>query len=126
MLELILALILTQEPRIITCTVVEVNKTVSCQGRRRTVPRIDWIEWKWEAPLQNGSVNPDADLTRRKLQQGDSVKAVFIKGELIPVADCKVRVWRNKRTWLADRRGERMPLGLDTEPDDCQPWYEKQ
>lgn len=41
MLELILALMLAQEPRIVTCTITEVNKTVSCEGRRRTVPRID-------------------------------------------------------------------------------------
>lgn len=126
MISLLLFLILVQEPRIITCTITEVNRTVSCEGRRRTVPRVDWVEWKWEAPLRSGWVNPDADLTRRRLAVGDKVKAQFVKGELIPVADCQVRVWRNKRTWLAGRRGERMPSGLDTEPDDCQPWYDKQ
>lgn len=127
MIVLLFLLIFTaQEPKITTCKVVEVNKTVSCEGRRRTVPRVDWLEWKLATPIVNGGVHPDGQLSKRELAKGDLVKATITDGELVPVADCQVRVWRNMQTWLSGRRGERMPLGLWTEPDDCQPWYGKQ
>lgn len=141
MIELLLALLLTQsQPRIITCVVTgpQPDHSVICPKippEGKTVgsiyilkhwPKEKWDEWKWRAPMADGGVHPDGKLYKVRLKSRDTVKAQIIDGELFPVADCDVRVWRNMQEWLRDRRGERMPIGLWTQPDDCQPWYEKQ
>jgi len=132
---LFLILSIPQEPKIVTCIYSKPNESVNCvqtfTKRRLTgvifpVSDIDLTEWRLTAPLQGESVNSDAPLFEVDLVDKQQVKAIVDGEKLIPVASCKVRVWRKLKDYTANHPGERVPLTLRTEPDDCQPWYGKQ
>lgn len=119
--DLILILALAQQPKIITCTIVEPYRSVSCNGEIWEFNgEID--EWKWQAPLRNGKVNVDAPLIEVEQKAGQQVKAIIERG-LTPVSPCEVRVWRGIKAWRMFKEGEMTPETLYTLPDDCQPWY---
>lgn len=124
MLELILALALAQEPRIITCTIVEPYRSVSCNGEVWTFEG-EIEEWKHQAPMRDGRVHADAPLIEVPQTKGQEVKAIIDRG-LTPVAPCEVRVWRSIKQWRMFRAGEIPPNSLYTLPDDCQPGYGKE
>lgn len=136
MIILILTLIFSvqQEPKITTCTYSESHQSVNCvlsYTKRKMVGiiipvgKLDLTEWRLTAPLQGESVNSDAPLFETPLSDGQRVKAIIDGGKLTPVASCPVRVWRKLKDYTAQHPGDRVPFGLRTEPDDCQPWYEK-
>jgi hypothetical protein len=135
-----------QEPRIIICTVVEVDKSVACPVTTIVyLPEMDkrppskstlvsftdpaeakqiFDKWRLVAPLQGESVNGDAPLYSKTLKAGDEVKAIFTDTEFAPVKECNVRIWEalNK----ARRPGEILSNSLRWQPEDCQPNYGNQ
>jgi hypothetical protein len=125
----------SQEPRIITCTVIEVDQSVACPEGGKMVKfsftdpaeaKEKFDEWRLVAPTRDGGrVNTDAPLGTRKIQAGDKVKAVITETKFTQIASCEVRVWRNIKRWRQFRQGELVPNTLFTLPDDCQPWYGK-
>ena len=136
MLAILLTLIFSipQETKIVTCTVVEPDKSVACpeSGKMVLITFTDkddakqiFDEWRLLAPMRGESVNSDAPLYQTPLLNQQEVKAIIDGNKLIPVASCKVRVWRNLKEYTLNHPGELVPFGLRTEPDDCQPWYGK-
>lgn len=132
---LILNVLVPQEPTIITCNVGKPDETVICElghtkqkmrGVVFSVETLDLDEWRLRAPMQGNGVNSDALLYKEPLTEGQEVKAIIDGDRLIPVASCKVRVWRKLKEYTENHPGDRVPFGLRTEPDDCQPWYGKQ
>lgn len=124
MILLILVFLLAQESRVITC-VINSDKTVSCP---EPIPAIDesWVkEWELVAPMENDGVNSDAPLYSVPLTSGQRVKVVIDGDRFTPVATCQVRVWRKLKDYTSNHPGDRVPLILRTEPDDCQPEYGK-
>jgi hypothetical protein len=135
MIALLLFLIFSvQEPKIVTCTVIETDKSVACpEGGKMvlftfsdpTEAKQIFDEWRLVAPTQDGRVNTDAPLSTKQIQAGDKVKAVITDDKFKEIASCEVRVYRNIKFWRMFREGERVPNILFTQPDDCQPWYGK-
>lgn len=133
MIALFLFLIFSvQEPKIITCEVVEVNKSVACpEGGKTVLFTFDGLveakqifdKWRLVAPLQNDSVNGDAPLYSKTLKVGDQVKAIITETEFAPVKECNVRIWENLNK--ARRPGEILSNSLRWQPEDCQPTYGK-
>lgn len=124
-----------QEQKIVTCTYSESANSVKCvrsytAGWANEVifrlGDLDLTEWRLTAPLQGESVNSDAPLFETPLKDGQKVKAIIDGYKLVPVASCPVRVWRKLKDYTSSHPGDRVPFGLRTEPDDCQPWYGKQ
>jgi len=125
----------SQEPKIVTCTVVEVDRSVACPEGGGMVlftfedptAKKKFDKWRLVAPLQGESVNGDAPLYSKTLNVGDKVKAIITDTEFNEVTECHVRVWERIKAWQGPggRPGERPPTGLQTLPDDCQPWYGK-
>lgn len=118
-----------QEPRIITCTVVEVDKSVACpeEGKMVLFTFVDeadakktFDQWRLRAPLQGERANADAPLYSVPVNVGDKVKAI-IGSEKFAVSECNVRVW--ERVKANYKPGEIPSNMLFTQPDDCQPWY---
>jgi hypothetical protein len=137
---MIVALLLTfifslqQDPKIVTCTVVKVDQSVSCPTERgmelftltdEADAREIFDEWRLVAPLQGERVNTDAPLGTKQIQAGDKVKATITIDRFKSISSCEVRVWRNIKQWRQFRQGEVVPNTLFTLPDDCQSWYGK-
>lgn len=127
---LFFTLSIPQEQKIVTCTVVEPRGSVDCAGRVFDVTPLskDHLdEWELVAPLQGKMVNGDAPLSRQITTKGQQVKFLVEEDGRVPIASCEVRVWKNIKAWQQQglRQGERPPFGLQTLPDDCQPWYGK-
>jgi len=134
LLTSLLFLGIPQEPKIVTCTYSKANESVVCVQTRTehkttgiVIPagKIDLSEWRLVAPMQGEGVNSDAPLSEADLTDKQEVKAIIDGNKLIPVASCKVRVWRRLKDYTSQHPGERVPFGLRTEDDDCQPWYGK-
>lgn len=114
---------------IIVCTVSKDTTIASCPGERRRVklkiPKEWRTEWELVAPMRDGLVHADAPLTSRPLHRGQKVKLLLdeIGADALPT--CEVRVWRRIKKWREGREGERMPMTLQTLPEDCQPVSKK-
>lgn len=127
---LTLNFLVPQDSKIVTCTVIEPDKSVACpEGGKMVLFKFDdpeakqiFEEWRLVAPTRDGGVvNTDAPLSTRKIQEGDKVKAVITDDRFTQIASCEVRVWRNIKLWRRFKEGERVPNTLFTLPDDCQP-----
>jgi hypothetical protein len=134
MLLAILIFSVPQEQKIVTCIVTKPNVSVVCvlehtkrkmKGIVFPVSNLDLDEWRLRAPMQGEGVNSDAPLFKEPLVKHQEVKAIIDGHQLIPVASCKVRVWRKLKEYTSNHPGDRVPFMLRTEPDDCQPWYGK-
>jgi hypothetical protein len=136
MLPVLLTLIFSipQEPKIIVCTYNKTHESVNCVqavSKKKMIgvifrlKDVDLTEWRLTAPTQDESVNSDAPLFEIDLADKQEVKAIIEGDRLIPVASCKVRVWRKLKDYTSNHPGDRVPFMLRTEPDDCQPWYGK-
>jgi hypothetical protein len=132
---LLLLAFMVQEPKVVTCTVKEPDKSVACPEDGKMVlftftdpteAREIFTQWRLVAPMRDGRVNPDAPLSTSDIQSGDKVKAVITDHWFKAVTSCEVRVWRNIKFWRMFKAGEIVPNTLYTLPDDCQPWYGKQ
>lgn len=143
---LLMTILLIQEQKIVTCEVVEPDKSVVCPETMIIyLPEMDkhppskltlirftdpaeakqiFDKWRLVAPLQGESVNGDAPLYSRTLKVGDKVKAIITDTEFAPVKECNVRIWENLNK--ARRPGEILSNSLRWQPDDCQPLYGKQ
>lgn len=124
--------LIPQEPKIVTCTVVEVDKSVACPEDGKMVlfvfpdeakAKETFDEWRLRAPMQGERPNADAPLYSVPVNVGDKVKAI-IGSEKFAVSECNVRVW--ERVKANHRPGEIPSNMLFTQPDDCQPWYGSQ
>jgi len=122
-----------QEPKIVTCTVVEPDKSVACPERGEMFlfsfddaneAKQIFDEWRLVAPMQGGRANADAPLSTAPVKVGDKVKAIIVGNNFKPVAECNVRVWR--RVKEHHKPGEIPSNMLFTLPADCQPGYGKQ
>jgi hypothetical protein len=132
---LLLLAFIVQEPKVVTCTVKEPDKSIACpeDGKMVLFTLTDpteakeiFAQWRLVAPMRDGRVNPDASLSTSDIQSGDKVKAVITERLFKAVTSCEVRVWRNIKFWRMFKAGEIVPNMLYTLPDDCQPWYGKQ
>jgi hypothetical protein len=132
---LLLLAFMVQEPKVVTCTIKELDKSVACPEDGKMVlftftdpaeAREIFAQWRLVAPMRDGRVNPDASLSTGDIQSGDKVKAIITDRWFKAVASCEVRVWRNIKFWRMFKAGEIVPNTLYTLPDDCQPWYGKQ
>lgn len=128
-------LLIPQQPEIVTCEVVEPDKSVACPEGGKMVlftftdaneAKAIFDEWRLVAPLQGNSVNSDAPLITAPVKAGDKVKAIITGTKFTQIAECRVRVWRNKKQWRWLREGEQPPNILSMLPEDCQPGYGKQ
>jgi hypothetical protein len=132
---LLLLAFMVQEPKVVTCTIKELDKSVACPEDGKVVlftftdpteAREIFAQWRLVAPMRGGRVNPDASLSTSDIQSGDKVKAVITERLFKAVTSCEVRVWRNIKFWRMFKAGEIAPNTLYALPDDCQPWYGKQ
>lgn len=130
--SLLLTAWIAQEQKIVTCEVVEPDKSVACPEGGKIVgfsfidpdyakKRFD--EWRKVAPLQGESVNADAPLGSQAIRPGDKVKAIITETAFEAVSECNVRVWENLNK--ARRPGEMLSNSLRWQPEDCQPTYGK-
>lgn len=147
-LLLLIFLLPIQEQKIVTCEVIEPDKSVACpEGGKMVLFSFDdateakaiFDEWRLVAPLRGSvlfsqeqkitsselRVNVDAPLSSRVIRAGDKVKAEIDDNKFRSIASCEVRVYRNVKYWRQFKEGERIPNLLFTMPDDCQPWYGK-
>lgn len=79
--------------------------------------------WMWRT--QADPTNPDIPLKYGLPVVGQKLRAVMVDGEPLATPSCAVRVWVKVREWRDNHPGinySKMPLGLGTAPDDCQPW----
>lgn len=128
---LFLVFLIPQEQKIVTCTVVEPRVSVKCSTDRlldvTPLSKEQLDKWELVAPLQGEWVNGDAPLGRQTTTKGQQVKFLVEPDGLTPIGTCDVRIWERIKAWQGPggRPGERPPAGLQTKPDDCQPWYGK-
>jgi hypothetical protein len=120
-----------QEPKIVTCTVVDPEVSVRCGDDLYSVrqfstdPQLDREarrQWRLVAPMRDGRPNVDAPLIDVPLKAGQQVKAIITAEKFQPVGTCEVRVWQGIKQWRqGGREGERIPNALYTSSDeDCQ------
>lgn len=131
---LIATLLVQQDSKIVTCEVVEPDKSVACPEGGKMVlftftdadeAKTIFDEWRLVAPTRNGGrVNGDAPLITSQIRRGDKVKAIITDNKFTQITECNVRVWHRLNKWR--KPGEIPPNPLYTQPDDCQPWYGKQ
>lgn len=134
LVELLLALMLTQQPKVLICTVLKPDKVIACPTQGNPDSTTLWLienwhpdlvdEWRWVAqydrsPAGGGQLLAvNLPLEKESLKAGQQVRAALDKdGHLIPIARCDVRVHRQVNKYL--EHGDRPPLSAWTPPDDC-------
>lgn len=128
LLLLILLFVPQTEPTVITCSIVEVDQSVSCREESGTyLWRISgtpgsvsiWDEWRWTAPMRGVGIDPNMPLFQKQLVKGQQVLATIVDGELIPLASCEVRVHRRVNEWARAHPGDSVPFTMYEKPKDC-------
>ena len=103
------------------CQIAENKDKDECKFTVLDIPKEEYpTRWKvYSVDVNRGTFQS------REPEVGDTVKA---QGErLVAIESCEVRRDMRKYEWRVNHPGyDRMPLVLNSLPDDCQPWYGKQ